>query len=88
MTCQRAPKFSLQTVPFKAQADNCNDTETMAIVLRLEKLSYTSLTIPTSSVGEASPGKGHHLTFLGYTPNPISIHQARVLNMLWWVLMS
>lgn len=64
MTSQGALKLSLQTVPFKAQADNCNDTETVAIVLWLEKLSYTSLTIPPSSVGEASPGKRGLLTFL------------------------
>lgn len=60
MTSQGALKFSLQTMLFKAQAGNFNDRVALAIVMWLEKLSYTSLTVP--SVQEKLPQEKGFLT--------------------------
>lgn len=66
MPSQIALKFSLQTMPCKAQAVKFNATETLAIVMWLGKQSHTSLRIPLPCVGEASPGERGFLAFLSW----------------------
>lgn len=67
-------KFSLQTVPCKAQAVSLKATETLAIAMWLGMQSHSSLRIPPPRVGEASPGERGFLTFLGDIPDLVSGH--------------